>query len=164
MRRLLYPHKDSVPGSYLEEKGVEKVFNTEIAQTSKSTDSNPASTRGIRRVFESPQKEVLVYHCGAVFISFWCYIIAFILIGSQPTRGDQIARVCLWYPPVILEIIAHFVVATKTAGIRWEKLGIQWMFEAPAVHARRTAIFTIILGAGLDRMTDNFHFMIGNLS
>lgn len=103
------------------------------------------------------QKELLLWHCGSVIVSFWCYILAFILIGSEPTRRDQVARICLWYPPIVLEILAHFAVATIVDNKEWQ-------YDAAAVHARRSVIFTIILGAGLDNMTDNFHFMVGNLS
>lgn len=109
------------------------------------------------RLTNFKQKELIYYHCGSIFISFWFYIAAFIVIGKHPTRGDQIARICLWYPPVILEVASHFVVASKVQEVEWN-------FKAVPVHERRSVIFTIILGAGLDRMTDNFHFMVANLS
>lgn len=133
----------------------------EQGQESKIVDqeeSTSSTHKGfLYRLSKFQQKELIFYHCGAVFVSFWCYIVAFILIGSNPSRNDQIARVCLWYPPVFIEIAAHFLVANKV-----EKA--EWKYDAGAVHARRSVIFTIILGAGLDRMTDKFHFMIGNLS
>ncbi|TCD65037.1 hypothetical protein EIP91_003316 [Steccherinum ochraceum] len=120
--------------------------------------SRPRDDPSLReRLCRFQQKELILWHCGSVLVSFWCYILAFILIGSEPSRADQVARVCLWYPPIILEILAHFAVATIVENKEWQ-------YDAAAVHARRSVIFTIILGAGLDNMTDNFHFMVGNVS
>ncbi|KAH8103920.1 hypothetical protein BXZ70DRAFT_1051907 [Cristinia sonorae] len=109
------------------------------------------------RLRHFPQYELLYYHCGAVFLSFVSYLASFLLIGSNPSRGDQIARICLWYSPIILEIAAHYMVAARVKAGNWE-------YNGYAVHLRRSVIFTIILGAGLDRMTDNFHYMVGTLS
>ncbi|TCD69517.1 hypothetical protein EIP91_007447 [Steccherinum ochraceum] len=100
-------------------------------------------------------------HNGSLLISFTCYFASFFVISSNPdkvTRDDQIAKVCLWYTPIILEAVAHFLAAHLSEDKQFEEM---W-YKGEVLYGRSASVFIIILGAGLDKITQGFHFLVGN--
>lgn len=85
---------------------------------------------------------------------------AFIVLGDNPTRNNHIVKLVLWFFPVFLEITAHFAVSYLTDG----KTALSVKYDSKTFRDRSATVFIIILGAGLDNITQGFHFMVGNLS
>jgi len=96
----------------------------------------------------------------SLLFSIACYIAAFVVIGGNPSRTAQIVKIVLWFFPIILEITAHFL-ANHFAD---SKDTFSVKYDAKTFSSRSATIFIIILGAGLDNITQGFHFMVGNLS
>ncbi|TCD69115.1 hypothetical protein EIP91_008757 [Steccherinum ochraceum] len=98
--------------------------------------------------------------CSTLMVSIGCYLASFFVIGSNPGITEQIAKLPLWFVPIVLEIISHFVVSFLA------KAGNQMYvrYDAKMFNARAATVFIIILGGGLDNLTQGFHFMVGNLS
>lgn len=61
----------------------------------------------------------------------------------------------LWYLPVLIEVAAHFVAQFVPGRVR---------YNPEAIYECSSTVFIIILGAGLDKITDGFQFIIGNIS
>ncbi|TCD69104.1 hypothetical protein EIP91_008746 [Steccherinum ochraceum] len=114
---------------------------------------------GVGKKHEKNRRLFLV-QCGAILISIGCYLAAFFVIGDNPSRVDQIVKLVLWFFPVILEIASHFVVALLAEADH----AISVKYDAATFRARSATVFIIILGGGLDNITQGFHFMVGNLS
>ncbi|KAI5116979.1 hypothetical protein M0805_001590 [Coniferiporia weirii] len=94
----------------------------------------------------------LFVHIGSVAFSSACYFAAYGVIGQDPSEADQIAKLFLWYCPLLIELIAHFV-AGMTPG-----------YPAEEIYDRGSTLFIIILGGGLDKITNGFQFIVGNVS
>lgn len=94
-------------------------------------------------------------HIGVLVFSFLCYLSAYLAIGKEPSESDQIAKLILWYFPLIVEVVAHFVAAALPGRVR---------YPAEAIYARSSTVFIIILGGGLDKITNGFQYIVGNVS
>ncbi|KAL5476702.1 hypothetical protein ACEPAI_2888 [Sanghuangporus weigelae] len=94
-------------------------------------------------------------HIGSLFFSFLCYMTAALVIGRNPTRADQIAKLILWFLPLIVEVVIHFVAAGVPGRVR---------YPASAIYERSSTVFIIILGGGLDKITNGFQYIVGNVS
>ena len=110
---------------------------------------------------EEKKQPIFYIQSGAILISCSCYIAAFITIGNHPSRNDQIAKLALWFFPVVLEVIAHFVVQSL---LEHKRYALAIKYDEKTFHARSATVFIIVLGGGLDNITKGFHYMVGNLS
>ena len=100
-------------------------------------------------------RSAFLIHIGTLAFSSLCYFIAFGVLGKNPSEGDQIAKIVLWYFPLVIEVISHFVAANFPGRVR---------YPAEAIYERSATAFVIILGAGLDKITDGFQYIVGNVS
>ncbi|TCD65038.1 hypothetical protein EIP91_003317 [Steccherinum ochraceum] len=105
-------------------------------------------------------RHLFYVHLGTLFISVACYVAAFIRIGSEPDRNAQIVKIILWIAPILLEVGSQFLVSLAADS----NLAISVKYNAKTFAARSATVFIIILGGGLDNITQGFHFMVGNLS
>ena len=84
------------------------------------------------------KKTALYLRIGALLFSVACYAInAFVVTRSHHdlSKSDEIARVVLWYTPLILEVLIHFVPGRFSSC-------------TAAIYERASSSFTIILGGG----------------
>ena len=88
-------------------------------------------------------------------MSFICYVTAAIVIGRNPNRADQIAKIVLWFFPLLIEVAAHFIAANVPGRVR---------YPAAAIYERSATVFIITLGGGLDKITNGFQYIVGNVS
>ncbi|KAL5506911.1 hypothetical protein ACEPAH_6367 [Sanghuangporus vaninii] len=94
-------------------------------------------------------------HIGTLLFSSLCYFIAYGVIGRSPGKDDQIAKLALWYFPLLVEVASHFVAATLPGRVR---------YPARKIYERSSTVFIIILGGGLDKITHGFQYIAGNVS
>ena len=94
-------------------------------------------------------------HIGSLIFSATCYFIAYFVIGNNPNRTDQIVKIILWYLPLLVEVAAHFVAASVPGRVR---------YPTEAMYERSYTVFIIILGGGLDKITNGFQYIVGNIS
>ncbi|KAI5116748.1 hypothetical protein M0805_001606, partial [Coniferiporia weirii] len=97
----------------------------------------------------------LFVHIGSIAFSSVCYFVAYGVIGKDPSEADQIAKLFLWYCPLLIEVAAHFVAGMLPGRVR---------YPAEAIYERSSTVFIIILGGGLDKITNGFQFIVGNVS
>ncbi|TCD65036.1 hypothetical protein EIP91_003315 [Steccherinum ochraceum] len=139
-------------------------------------EQTPDATDGDKQKAVALQRQELWVYCGALVVSITCYLLSFFLLGKHPSPKTEVARICLWYPPILLEILVQYIV-TNLAAHHSREFGdpnnthqandLQnnlWRYNATAVHLRRTVIFSVILGVGLDKLTNQFRFLIGNVA
>ena len=95
-------------------------------------------------------------HAASLLLSSLSYLIAFITLNSSigQDRGTQIAKIILWYLPIVMEIGAHFLALSQNGHVRYPIEGI---------YERSSAAFIIILGGGLDNITEGFQLVVGNI-
>ncbi|KAF5344611.1 hypothetical protein D9758_013911 [Tetrapyrgos nigripes] len=117
-----------------------------------------AIRRDGNRILPLSRHSAFLVHIGSLLFSTACYFIAFALIGRNPSEGDQIAKFCLWYIPLFVEVAAHFI-ATSSRFCRGRVY-----YDPRLIMARSSTVFVIILGQGLDSITNSFQFMVGNIS
>ncbi|KAI5116985.1 hypothetical protein M0805_001594 [Coniferiporia weirii] len=115
---------------------------------------------GLRTEVESGRSRgtmasALFVHIGSIAFSSVCYFAAYGVIGKDPSEADQIAKLFLWYCPLLIEVIAHFVAGMLPGRVR---------YPAEAIYERSSTVFIIILGGGLDKITNGFQFIVGNVS
>jgi low temperature requirement protein LtrA len=72
---------------------------------------------------------------------------------SSPSKLKEIAKVVLWYLPIVVEIAAHFIANTLPGHVR---------YSSEHIVARSGTLFVIILGGGLDKITRGFQQIVGN--
>ncbi|KAF5335607.1 hypothetical protein D9758_017258 [Tetrapyrgos nigripes] len=102
-------------------------------------------------------RTALLVHIGSLLFSSICFFISFGVIGSHPGKGDQIAKLVLWYFPILIEVAAHYLsISHFCRGC------VQ--YNATAIIKRSATVFIIILGGGLDKITIGFKVVIGNVS
>jgi low temperature requirement protein LtrA len=94
-------------------------------------------------------------HIISVTFSAACYVAAFIALQKKRDVSEKVAivKIGLWYFPVLVEVIAHFVANTLTGHVRYSTKGI---------IDRSGTLFIIILGGGLDKITTGFQDIVGN--
>jgi hypothetical protein len=68
-----------------------------------------------------------------------CYLAAFIILGagkvSGPSQTAEIAKLVLWFLPIIVEIISHFVALSLPGFVR---------YSTESVYARSGTVFLIM--------------------
>lgn len=94
-------------------------------------------------------------HIASIAFSAICYFTAYIVVGKNPNETDQIAKLVLWYLPLLVEVAAHFIAQVVPGRVR---------YQAEAIYERSSTVFIIILGGGLDRITNGFQYVVGNVS
>ena len=87
----------------------------------------------------SPVHAAIYMHIGSLIISALLFFIAFGVIGTHPTKGDEIAKLTLWYSAITLEILAHFVSTYMPGNVD---------YIANSIYLRCATVFTVILGGG----------------
>ena len=118
----------------------------------------------LRLVFYHARKlkrnlEALQAHICSLIFSFFCYLGAFIALGCRnvetvaASRSLAILKVILWYLPIIVEVISHYVALHRPGFVR---------YTPKVIYDRVGTVFLIILGAGLDKITGGFKAIIGN--
>ncbi|THU87391.1 hypothetical protein K435DRAFT_867353 [Dendrothele bispora CBS 962.96] len=103
------------------------------------------------------RQSAFLVHIGSLIISSLCYFIAFAVIGKAPSKGDEIAKLFLWYIPIFIEVAAHYIAISRFCDGRVH-------YKSEAILARSSTVFIIILGGGLDKITNGFQFIIGNIT
>ena len=94
-------------------------------------------------------------HTGSLIFSATCYFIAYFAIRKDLNKIHQIVKIILWYLPLLVEVAAHFVAASVPGRVR---------YPPEAIYERCSTVFIIILGSGLDKITDGFRYIVGNIS
>ena len=94
-------------------------------------------------------------HIGSLLFSAIGHFIAYFVIGKNPDETDQIVKIILWYLPLLVEVAAHFVAASVPGRVR---------YSPEAIYGRSSTVFIIILGGGLDKITNGFQYIVGNIS
>ena len=94
-------------------------------------------------------------HIGSLLFSATCYFVAYLVIGKNPNETDQIVKIILWYLPLLVEVAAHFVAVSVPGRVR---------YSPKEIYARSSTVFIIILGGGLDKITNGFQYIVGNIS
>ena len=93
-------------------------------------------------------------HIGSLIFSAVCHFIAYFAVGSNSDGRDEIVKIILWYLPLLVEVAAHFVAVSVSGRVS---------YPLRAVRERSKTVFTIILGAGLDKITNGFQYIVGNI-
>jgi hypothetical protein len=109
-----------------------------------------------------------------LLFSSLCYFAAFFILGtgsssSGPSEAVEITKLALWYLPIFVEIISHFVALSLPGFVR---------YSTDSVYKRSGTVFLIMyvyflpapfpmlmghrLGAGLDKITSGFQTIVGN--
>lgn len=96
-------------------------------------------------------------HILSLTLSATSYLVAFIILESSLglSKGAQLAKVILWYLPVVWEIGAHFLALRQRGHVQ---------YPLNSVYERSAASFIIILGGGLDKITEGFQLIVGNVT
>ena len=95
----------------------------------------------ISTFFRDTSLRSLRTHIISLAISSLFYLVAFIILVSPggPEKGTQIAKIILWFSPILLEIGAHYSALTQTGHVP---------YPARRFSERCAAAFVIILGGG----------------
>ncbi|KAF7983410.1 hypothetical protein HWV62_22441 [Athelia sp. TMB] len=103
----------------------------------------------------------ILVHMGTLVFSSMCYFGAFFVLGSSgqddfttPIPALEIAKLVLWFVPIVVEMISHFVALRLPGFVR---------YSTESVYARNATLFIIILGGGLDKITSGFSAFVGNI-
>ncbi|KIM71618.1 hypothetical protein PILCRDRAFT_751872 [Piloderma croceum F 1598] len=104
------------------------------------------------------KRSSLLAHIVPLLFSLICYLVAFFILNtgnssSGPSEAVEIIKLILWYLPIIVEIISHFVALSLPGFVR---------YSTDSVYKRSGTVFLIILGAGLDKITSGFQTIVGN--
>jgi hypothetical protein len=120
------------------------------------------------------KRSSLVAHIVPLLFSLLCYLVAFFILStgsssSGPSEAVEIIKLVLWYLPIIVEIISHFVALSLPGFVR---------YSTDSVYKRSGTVFLIMyvyflpapfpilmghrLGAGLDKITSGFQTIVGN--
>lgn len=113
--------------------GESLILNLELQLTQQSCYKVFYYARSVRR-------RALVVHISALALSFFCYLIAYGVLHGAPEEGKEIAKIFLWYFPVVLELVSHYV-ATLLPG--------HVAYPAEIVSQRSATVFIIVLGGGM---------------
>lgn len=102
------------------------------------------SKRTCCRVLEA-QRDVISFHIQIIsaLLQAICFFLAHKIIGgdiASVTRGDQIAKIVLWYLPLLIEFVFHLY-HLKHAG--------STLFKSSKVFERSACTFTVVIGGGM---------------
>jgi hypothetical protein len=75
-----------------------------------------------------------------LLFSLLCYLVAFFILdtgnnSSGPSEAVEIIKLVLWYLPIIVEIISHFVALSFTGFVR---------YSTDSVYKRSGTVFLIM--------------------
>ncbi|KZT38583.1 hypothetical protein SISSUDRAFT_724900 [Sistotremastrum suecicum HHB10207 ss-3] len=100
----------------------------------------------------------LYRHLGALIFSAACYFVAFgVMMAVNPQTeniGANVARILLWYLPLLAEISVHYINSDFNEYTT---------YSSKIIYERASGFFTVILGTGLDKVTDGLQFLVGAL-
>jgi hypothetical protein len=80
------------------------------------------------------------------------------MLGSNDNpvhKSVQIAKIVLWYTPIVVEVGSHFIANVLPGHVRYKTEGV-------TSSSRSATAFIIILGGGLDKITGGFKDIVGN--
>ena len=80
-----------------------------------------------------------------------CYFTAFNLENESASAADQADKLIQWYLPLDSEVAAQQVEGRAR-------------YRAEAIRERSSTVLTIILGGGLDKITNGFQYVTGNVA
>jgi low temperature requirement protein LtrA len=83
----------------------------------------------------------IIIHMCTLLLSFIAYLVTLGVIGYNPTRGENIGKIFLWFAPMVIEILSHFYIANRVED--------HIPIESEAVHKRSATLFVVILGEGM---------------
>jgi hypothetical protein len=69
------------------------------------------------------------------------------------SKSIEVAKICLWYIPIVVEVASHYIADIVPGHVRY--------LTEPVV-ARSGSVFIIILGGGLDKITNGFQQIVSN--
>lgn len=91
-----------------------------------------------------------------LLISAACFFITmFVGWNNNVDNAKEIMKISLWYIPLLIEIAMHFMAHQFKGHVR---------YDAEEIFERSSTVFIIILGGGLDRITNGFQYIVGNVS
>lgn len=86
-----------------------------------------------------PNLRSFYVHIGTLAFSFISYLVAYVVIGKNPSTADQAIKLALWYLPLLFEVAAHYYAMRLPGRVR---------YLPEAISARTSTVFIIILGGG----------------
>jgi hypothetical protein len=90
----------------------------------------------------------------ALIFSAMSFFTSFFIIGHNPTIFDNAIKIPLWYIPLLLEMVTHFIPpALRMKG--------HVHYSARGLYSRASILFLIVLGQGLDQITGTFSNIVG---
>ena len=95
----------------------------------------------ISRLWKAKNLRSLLIHIYSLILSALFYTIASILLRTQygSERSVQIIKIILWYFPLLLEAVMHFLAMTQKGHV---------FYPTDRVFERSAAVFVVILGGG----------------
>ncbi|THU93348.1 hypothetical protein K435DRAFT_967342 [Dendrothele bispora CBS 962.96] len=104
-----------------------------------------------------PRYPAFIVHMLSLLFSVICFFVSYAVIGDNPKGDNQVAKLVLWYFPLFVEVAAHFVaISGRYKG---------WVgYSSELISERSATVFVIILGGGLDNITNGFQRIVGNIS
>ncbi|KAF7976379.1 hypothetical protein HWV62_6951 [Athelia sp. TMB] len=109
------------------------------------------NARGISMSMGLSRMVLLIQYLAACF--FAAFAILFIGGDNGPSTTLNIIKVVLWFLPIFVEVISHFVALHLPGFVGYTTEGI---------YARSGTVFLIIMGAALDKITGGFKNLVGN--
>jgi hypothetical protein len=86
------------------------------------------------------RRHSIMVHISSTFLSAILYFAAYGALSSvNPSKADFAAKVVLWYLPILIEIVAHFL-ANRVPG--------RVSYSVTSVFARSSTLFIVVLGIG----------------
>ena len=82
----------------------------------------------------------IMIHMGTLLLSFVAYLITLGVIGYNPTSGNDIGKIFLWFAPMVFEIGSYFYIVNRVND--------HVKIKSESVHKRSTTLFVVILGEG----------------
>ncbi|THU99852.1 hypothetical protein K435DRAFT_936902 [Dendrothele bispora CBS 962.96] len=106
-----------------------------------------------RQLFPISNHTSFLVHIASLLFSSLCYFIAFAVVRlPSKTVSNEIAVFFLWYTPLVVEVLSHFLAISRFCGGRVN-------YNSNLILDRSSTVFVIFLGGGLDRVTNAFHAM-----
>lgn len=79
-------------------------------------------------------------HLVTLSLSTACYFAAYRVLQGNVAKGKEIAKLVLWYLPVVLEVASHYIANLMPGHVA---------YPAEIVSKRSATVFIIVLGQGL---------------
>jgi len=94
----------------------------------------------------------IMIHMGTLLFSFMAYLIAFGVGGYYPTSAADIAKIFLWFAPLVIEIGSYFYIIDRFKYVE---------IQSKPLHKRSAFLFIVVLGQGLNQITGSFKYIVG---